>query len=109
MSKEDCSKRNCEFKIFPSNIDVEIKEIKPFCACHCLPLILNLKVCNPCNINTCVEIESMPKHGTISEMEPSILIYKPDKCFCGMDKFTIRVKDECGRFSIETILIFVND
>ena len=109
MSKEDCPKKSCEFKISPSTIDVKIKEIKPFCAHHCVPLILDLRVCNPCNIDTCVEIISMPKHGEISKMDSSILIYKADKCFCGIDKFKIRVTDECGGCSIETIIICVND
>lgn len=109
MSKENSSRKNCEFKIFPSNIDVEIKEIKPFCACNCLPLILDLEVCTPCNSDICMKIESIPKHGKISQFEPSILIYKADKCFCGMDKFKIRVTDKFGRSNIETILICVND
>lgn len=109
LSKEDCPKKSCEFKICPSNIDVEIKEIRPFCACNCLPLILNLEACTPCNVDICMEIESMPKHGKISEFESSILIYKADKFFCGMDKFKIRITDKFGRSNIETILICVND
>lgn len=105
---ENHSEKIDKLELSTSNIDVEIKEIKPFYISHSRPLILNLKINSCCTMDISVEIISMPKHGKLSKTQPSLLIYKPNKYFCGMDNFKIRIVDSCGRSSIETVLISVD-
>lgn len=109
MSREDHQNKIGEFTIYPSNIDVEIKEIRPFFAYNYIPLILNLEISIPYDLDITTEIESEPIHGTISQFGPLVLIYKADKAFCGMDKFKIRLTDKLGESHTETILIYVNN
>ena len=109
MSREDHQNKIGEFTIYPTNIDIEIKEIRPFFAYNYIPLILDLELSIPYNLDISIQIETMPKHGKLSKFGPLILIYKADTLFYGMDKFKIRITDKLGRDSIETILIYVND
>lgn len=107
MKKKETYKENCEFTVHPCNFKVEIKEIKPFYVCACKSILLDLKVINCCSIDSRIKIKSKPRHGKIYLLDPSTLVYKSTKKFCGFDMFQILVEDECGGKSTESILIRV--
>lgn len=109
MVKEDYLNKQCEFKAFTNNTDVEVKEVRPFFASNSLPIIIDLKTCSLGNEFNFVKIEYIPKHGKIFKINSSILVYKPNKHFNGFDEFQIRVTDYHNLYSTKTIIIYVDD
>jgi len=107
LKREETCKEKCEFIVHPCNFKVKIKEIRPFYVCAYKYILLDLKVINPYNVNSCIKIKSRPRHGKISLLGPSTIIYKSTKRFRGFDMFQILVEDECGGRRIESILIRV--
>lgn len=106
---EPINDNSIEFTLNSCNIELKIKEIKPFYVCSCEPLILDLKVLNPCNTENYIEIKTYPKHGKIRKIEPSLLIYRADKKYYGMDKFQLSIKDNCGNYCVETVILYIED
>lgn len=107
MEKNSACKEKCEFKVHPCNFKVQIREIKPFCISRCKPLVLDLKIITKRDIKNCITIKSKPCHGKLFKLDPSTIIYKPNRKFCGLDLFQIMIEDECGGICIETVLIRV--
>jgi len=105
-NKETC-KEKCEFTVHPCNFKVKIKEIKPFYVRAFKSILLDLKVMNHCNVNSCIKIKSRPIHGNLYVLDPSTIIYKSTKRFSGFDLFQILVEDEYGVRHTESILIRV--
>ena len=105
-NKETC-KENGQFTVHPCNFKVKIKEIKPFQVRALKSILLDLKVIDHCNLNSCIKIKSRPIHGNLYVLDPSTLIYKSTKRFSGFDLFQILVEDEYGGKRTESILIRV--
>ena len=107
MENKEAHQEKCEFTIYPSDIEVKIKEVKPFSINRCNCLVLNLQVITDCNINSCIKIKSKPQYGNLYFFDGSILIYKPTTLFSVFDSFQILIQDEFGGIRIESIIVHV--
>lgn len=105
MKNDETCKEKCEFKVHPCNFKVEIKEVKPFHVRALKSIVLDLKVINLCNVNSCVKLQSRPLYGNVYLLDSSTLIYKSTKKFSGLDMFQILVEDEFGGIRLENVLI----
>ncbi|PRR81912.1 hypothetical protein [Clostridium vincentii] len=107
MDRKSCIKDDDEFIVYPSNFNVIIKQIRPLYVNGTRPIIIDCRRVGCPDIKSFMKIKFKPMHGRVYLVEPSILIYKANRCFCGIDMFQILFQDEGRGTHVESILIHV--
>jgi hypothetical protein len=107
LDREICSEADEKIIVYPSDFDVIIKQIKPFYVRGTRSVILDCRREKCSDFKSFMKIKLRPMHGKVYLVEPSLLIYKARRGFCGMDMFQIFFEDEAGGIHIESVLIHV--
>lgn len=107
MERKISSKVDDKFIVYPSDFNVEIKQIKPLYAHGTRPIIIDCRRGSCSDLKIYMKIKLRPMHGNVYLVDSSVIIYKARRCFSGIDMFQILFEDDAGGNHVESVLIYV--
>lgn len=107
MGRKICKEVEDKFLVYPSDFNVVITQLKPIYVRGTRPILIDCRRENCSDLKSYMKIKLRPMHGKVHLIEPSLLIYKARRGFCGIDMFQIFFEDEAGGTHIESVLIHV--